>query len=95
MSKTSKIVIMVVVIVVAVILLYFSLSSQPSTGLAPTQQGIAKNNNQASGESAGNVPVVNPQDTSDTAINNDLSNIDNQMQGLNTDSNNINQSLTN
>ena len=91
MSKISIIIIIVVVIVVAGgAWWYISYLQRPITGV-PAQQSTAVNNVQ-------NAPVVsggNTPDNSDAAINGDLSAIDSQMNNLNTDSNNIDQSLTN
>jgi hypothetical protein len=70
-------------------------SSNHPVSVAPTQQNVATNSNQNGTQATGSVASANPQDTSDASISSDLSAIDTQMTGLNTDSNNVNQSLTN
>ena len=91
MSKTSIILIIVIVIVVIIIgiLLYASLSQRPVKVTQNTTVSTEPSPQPTNGAS------VNPQDTSDTAINSDLSAVDTQINGLNTDSNNVNQSLNN
>lgn len=96
MLKTSIIVIIVIVVVVVAAGAWWYISlSQHSVSVAPIQQNTAVNTNQNSTQPAGSVSSANPQDTSDAAINNDLSAIDGQMNNLNADFNNVNQSLNN
>ena len=96
MSKTYIIVIIIVVIVVvAGGAWWYISSSQKPVSVAPTQQNVATNSSQNGTQATGSVSSANPQDTSDASINSDLSAIDTQMTGLNTDSNNVNQSLNN
>lgn len=88
MSKISIILVIIIALVIIIIggLLYVSLT-QHSASVSSNQ----KNNTTIATPTPTNVS----SDTSDAAINSDLLNVDKQMSGLVTDSNNINQSLNN
>ena len=95
MSKISIILIIIIVVVIILIggLLYVSLTQRP-VSVSSTQQNNTVTNVQSSATPTPvNVSSVNPKDTSDAAINGDLSVVDTHMSGLVIDSNNINQSL--
>ena len=83
----------IIVAVIAIIgaLLYVSLNQRPIS-MTSTQQN---NTQSVTPTPVGSVSSSNPQDTSDAAINSDLSAIDIQMNGLTVDSNNVNQSVNN
>ena len=87
MSTILKLVILVIVIVIAVagIWWWHSSSSQKQTtntaSNLKTTQSVQIN------------AVTSPNDASDAGLSNDLSAIDNQINGLNTDSANVDQSL--
>ena len=80
MSKTAKIWTAIIVILIIIIV---SLSVGKSGHKAMTEEGAVVN-------SATTSAVVND---SDAALNQDLSNVDVQMNALNTDSANVDQSL--
>ena len=91
MATSSKWIIGVV-IVILIILGYwmFSRSAQaPMTNTAPT---VATTTDRSTVTPSVSV-VANPSDSSDTAINQDLSNIDAQINSLNTDTTNVDQGL--
>ncbi len=95
MSNSSKniIIIIIVIVIIGGIWWYIS-SSSGQQATAPAEQNTSTTPpSQTSLPTAGNVSYGNPEDTSDVAINSDLLNIDGQLKSLNTDSNNVNQSL--
>lgn len=87
MSTTSKVTIFIIVIifVIAVIWGLYSVLQQPQAGTTVNfSQNQANQNTEATSSLS---------DTSDDALNSDLSSIDNQIKDLNTDSANVDQSL--
>ena len=88
----SKKLIVGIVIVLVVIggWLYISMRHGQKNNSTPLNQGMATSNTQG----GNNVSATNPGDTSNAAIDSGLSSIDTQMNGLNSDSTDVNNSLT-
>ena len=86
MSKILKIIIWIIVIAIVVGGIWWWYSSSQQT------QSSAINNS-LQNQNAQNVQPASQKDTSDAALNSDLSSIDSQMKNLNADSTSVNQSL--
>ncbi len=83
MSKSSKFIVWIVIAAIVVVGIILIINSNQSNQPAGTSAGISGN---VSGQTS-------PTDTSDAALNQDLSSLDNQLNGLSSDSASINQSL--
>jgi hypothetical protein len=104
MSKTSKIVLWIVILVVIVGGVWFALSRNKGGQQAmvspaqPTTPVTTQNQNPATPQTPSVAPsatqTTSPTDTSNAALGQDLTNIDSQINGLNSDSANVDQSLS-
>ena len=91
MSKTAKIVLWVVVlIIVIVVIAWFVISQGTSAPTAPTAQNAPATNG---APSASGSLSTSPADTSNAALNQDLTSINSELNGLASDSANVNQGL--
>ncbi len=89
MSKTSKIVLGVVIIIVVIAAIIWLAMAQNSA--ANGGQGAPVSQNASSSTGSLNDLTTAPTDSSDEALNQDLSSVDAQMKGLSSDAANVNQ----
>ena len=98
MSQTSKIVLGVVVVIIVVLGGWMIVSHNSSSTMSmqdgstmnmnQMQSGQMQTGTQSAAPATDGAQVTSPTDTSDAALDKDTSNIDAQLNGLNSDSNN-------
>jgi hypothetical protein len=92
MSKTSKITIGVIIVIIAVIV-WFLMAGKNPVSVQPTSSAPAPQNAPAPASTSSEGLSTSPTDTSNAALNQDLTSIDAQLNGLASDSANIDQGL--
>ena len=87
MNSTSKKIVVIAIIVILIAGLLWSIIGLP---ISPAPTANQSNNQGVSGQ---NNNVQQPQDSSDASLDQELSQMDSQMQDLNSDASNVDQGL--